>query len=239
MSGGWKNKRFWTQVLRESVPGGYTVQLDSRPLRTPAKAALIVPTAAMADAIADEWQAQTGEIDPARMPVTRAANAAIDKVTPQRGEVAARLADYGATDLLCYRAETPYELRARQDAAWDPLLDWAAQTLGSRLAVTTGITPVPQPEKARARLKQRVLALDPFTLAGFHDLVGISGSLVIGLAALHGAFKPEDLWKRSRIDEDWQVEQWGEDTIATHEAETKHRDFLRAQHFLRLCKEEG
>lgn len=231
---GWKTKRFWTEATVRPDVGGHAVWLDARPLKTPAKAALAVPTLAMATAIAAEWQAQTDTIDPRSMPVTRAANAAIDKVTPQFDEVAQLIAAYGASDLLCYRAEGPAALVARQAAAWDPLLDWAEQTLGARLKTTAGIAPIAQPVAATDALTRHVTALDPFRLTALHDLVAISGSLVIGLAVLAGRIDAVTAWRYSRIDEDWQAELWGGDDDAEAVAAGRLADLKSAQNILRL-----
>jgi chaperone required for assembly of F1-ATPase len=151
----WKAKRFWTKAEAEPCEGGFTVRLDGRPVKTPAKAALVVPTQAMAQAIAAEWDAQSGEVKPATMPVTRAANSAIDKITAQRDEVVEIIAAYGQSDLLCYRAVAPAALIARQAAGWDPVLDWAEAALGARLVVTAGVVHVAQPSDALARLTAR------------------------------------------------------------------------------------
>ena len=141
----WKAKRFWTAATAEACDGGYTVRLDGRPVKTPAKAAFVVPTLAMAQASAAEWDAQTGVIKPETMPVTRAINSALDKLTQQFDEVVNLLAAYGASDLLCYRATGPEGLIERQAAGWDPLLQWSADTLGAPLVVTSGIVPIAQP----------------------------------------------------------------------------------------------
>jgi chaperone required for assembly of F1-ATPase len=145
LSSGWAPKRFWTNATAEPSDGGFTVRLDTKLVKTPNKAALILPTLAMAKVMAAEWQAQATRIDPTTMPCTRAANSAIDKVTPQFDEVVALLAAYGGTDLLCYRGAEP-ALRQRQDATWDPLLGWSASTLAAPLNVTTGVIPVDQPQ---------------------------------------------------------------------------------------------
>lgn len=231
----WAAKRFWKTASAEPCDGGFAVRLDARPVRTPLKTPLIVPTRAMADAIAAEWQAQTGKVDPATMPCTRVANSAIDKVTPQRDEVVAMLAAYGATDLLCYRATDPEALFARQSAAWDPPLDWAATALAAPLNATTGVMHVPQPEASLARLKADVAALTAFQLAAFHDLVAISGSLVLALAITRHHLTAATAWTLSRIDEDWQAELWGIDDAAAAQARLKHADFLQADRFFALC----
>ncbi len=231
---GWKMKRFWKEAGYSPADGGFAIRLDERPVKTPAKAPLVVPTEALARAICDEWQAQGEDIDPHAMPCTRSANAAIDKVMPNRAAVVGMLADYADTDLTCYRADGPQELRFRQDAAWDPLLDWAASRHGARLAPRTGIVYAPQEEAAIERLRAAVEALGPWPLTALHDLVTLSGSLIIGLAALDRHLPPEELWKRARLDEDWQAEQWGEDEIAQRESEAKRKDFLHAVRFHEL-----
>lgn len=232
---GWGRKRFWKTVSVVPVEGGFAIHLDSRAVKTPAKTPLVVPTRALADMIAAEWEAQGTEVKPDTMPATRAANAALDKVAVQFDEVAALLAAYGETDLLCYRAEGPAELVARQAAAWDPLLDWAAERFGVRWVVTTGIMPTPQPEATLARLGAQVRGFSPFQLTAFHDLVAMSGSLVIGLAATEGAAPVEQLWQASRIDEEWQALQWGRDDEAEAQAARRHRAFLAAATFFSAC----
>ena len=232
---GWKAKRFWSGAAVEPDGAGWGIRLDGRPVKTPAKAPLIVPTEPMAQAIAAEWDAQQGEVRPETMPLTRAANSAIDKVTPQFDAVAAMLADYGGTDLLCYRAEAPEPLIARQSAAWDPLLDWAAVELGAPLTVATGILPVAQPPDSLARLTQAVQSHDPFRLTALHDLVAISGSLVIGLAIARGRLDAAAGWEVSRIDETWQTEQWGDDDEAAAAAALKRQAMQDAARFLWLC----
>ncbi len=230
----WAVKRFWKHSGVAEAEGGWTVTLDDRPLRTPAKAALVVPTRAYADAIAAEWQDQAEEVQPETMPLTRSANAAIDKVATQFDEVAGLIAAYAETDHLCYRAEGPESLVRRQAEAWDPLLDWAAQTLGARLVPVTGIMPSPQDPQALARLAEATRAFDPFELAAFHDLVALSGSLVTGFAAARGAYPPGALWQASRIDEAWQAEQWGEDEEAAAQTAVKKQAFLDAAHIFSL-----
>lgn len=227
----WKSKRFWKEATAIPAEGGFTVTLDDRPVKTPAKRALVMPTLALARAVAEEWDAQEDEVNPNTMPVTRAVNAAIDKVSQQHTEVADLLAAYGDSDLLCYRADSPEGLVARQAAAWDPLLDWAHDTFGARLTPTVGLMPRPQNPDDLARLAKDVHAMDAFTLTAFHDLVGLSGSLVIGFAALRNHGQIEDLWQTSRIDEIWQEEQWGEDEEATAMAAAKRDQFLAAKRF--------
>lgn len=234
---GWKARRFWTRATVAEVVGGFSVRLDDRPVRTPAKAPLVVPTAAMAQAIASEWQAQEKTVDPATMPVTRAANAAVDKVGPQRAEVAGMLAAYADADLTCYRAATPAALVERQASAWDPLLDWAARRYGARLIPVEGVVHAAQPRRSLERLAVPVHRMTAFELTGFHDLVCLSGSLIIALAATNRLFPLSDLWQRSRIDEIWQEEQWGVDEDAAAAAASKRRAFLDGYAFYAMSQE--
>lgn len=233
----WKAKRFWKEATVEEGNGGFEVKLDGRPVKTPAKRSLLLPTRAMAEVIAAEWDAQEGEIKPHLMPATKTANAAIDKVAVQHAEVADMLADYGDCDLLCYRAEGPAELVARQAELWNPMLDWAQQALGVRLALREGVMHAPQDSAALAVLRDKTHALSAFELAAFHDLVSLSGSLVLGFAAEHQARDPEALWDLSRLDEIWQAEQWGVDEQAEEMAAVKKDSFLHANAMFTLCRQ--
>ncbi|MBO9451699.1 ATPase [Tropicibacter sp. R16_0] len=227
----WKPKRFWTNSTVVEADGGFTVELDGRRVKTPAKAGLIVPTQAMAQAIAEEWDAQEGEVDPGTMPFTRSANAAIDKVRIQHAEVADMLAAYGDSDLLCYRASHPQELVTRQDEQWSPALDWAAENLGARLKPVSGVVHEPQSREVLDVLSSQVHALGPFHLAAFHDLVSLSGSLILGFAAARNWREADEIWRISRVDELWQEEQWGADDEASEHAEIKRQSFLHAKRF--------
>ncbi len=231
-----RQKRFWTTTAVAEDAEGFGIELDQRRIKTPAKAVLLLPTRAMADAVAAEWDAQQDEIDPLSMPVTRSANAAIDKVRRQHAEVADMLAAYGDTDLLCYRAEAPAELVARQSEQWDPVLDWAHDALGARLIPRSGVIHQPQAADALARLRDRVHQMTDFELAAFHDLVSLSGSLVLGFAAAERWRGAEELWQLSRLDETWQEEQWGVDDEARHQAERRRQAFLHATRFMDLCR---
>ncbi|MEJ2021051.1 MAG: ATP12 family protein [Maritimibacter sp.] len=224
----WQPKRFWKLADVAEADGGYSVELDGRPVRTPSKALLVMPSRAMAEAVAAEWNAQEEKLRPDTMPLTRTMNSAIDKVMPQKAEVAALLAAYGETDLICHRADQPAGLVARQAEGWDPLLDWAEEFLGARLVPVAGIIAADQDATALARLADQVLALDVYRLAAFHDLVSLTGSLVLGFAALHDLRPAEDLWNLSRIDEDWQVEKWGHDDEADAHTLLKKQAFLDA-----------
>ncbi len=230
----WKAKRFWKQALVVEDGARFAVELDGRRVKTPAKAALEMPTRGMAEAVATEWDAQEGVIDPRGMPFTRSANAAIDKVAHQHGEVADMLAGYGDADLLCYRAETPVELVARQVQEWDPALDWARDELGVNLAVFKGVVHHPQATENIAGLTARVHRMNNFQLAAFYDLVSLSGSLILGFGAALGWRLSDDIWKLSQLDEIWQAEQWGADEEAQKMSEIKRQAFLHAKAFFDL-----
>ncbi|HCP82241.1 MAG TPA: ATPase [Octadecabacter sp.] len=231
----WVAKRFWTDVSVVEQDGGFAVQLDTRPVKTPAKAPLIVPSRDMGDAIAEEWRAVDEKIDPNVMPFTRSANAAIDKVAVQFDEVATMLAAYGGSDLLCYRADSPAELVERQSRKWDPLLDWAHETFGGRLVSTQGVMPVTQDETALNALTSPLFAASSFELAAFHDLIAMSGSLVLALAVTQRRLSASDSWELSRVDETWQAEQWGVDDDDAQVAEIKKNAFLHAARFYQMA----
>lgn len=232
---GWKTKRFWKEAVAEPCDGGFSVRLDARPVRTPLKAPLVLPTLDMARAIAAEWDAQTGLVKPQTMPVTRAANSAIDKITSQYDDVAGLLAAYGATDLICYRATDPQELVARQAAAWDPVLAWSQDALQAPLIATAGVMHIAQDPVSLQRLHDKVFAMNVFRLAGLHDLVAISGSLVLALAVTHGELTAKEAWALSRIDEHWQQEVWGTDEEAALYEANRRTAFLEAHRFYELC----
>ncbi len=233
MSAGWAPKRFWSRSAVVPLDGGFGVTLDARDLRTPGRAQLVLPTRAMAEAIATEWDAQGDRIDPFQMPITRAANSAIDKVAVQRTEVVAHLAAYGDADLICYRAAAPAGLVARQATSWDPLLDYAA-SLGAPLRAVKGVMHAPQPPASLARLAALVGAETDFGLTALSELVALSGSLVIGIASVRGLASADALWLASRIDEDWEIEQWGVDAEAEAFATQRRLDFLQALKFHKL-----
>ena len=232
----WTAKRFWKTATASACEGGLTVTLDGKPVKTPAKSALIVPTLALAEAIALEWDAQVGVIKPDTMPVTRAANSALDKVAPQFAEVSALLAAYGETDLLCYRATDPQELIDRQAIGWDPLLDWARETFDAPLVVTAGIIPVDQPEPSTRALAHPLAAYGCFRRAALRDVIAVSGSLVLALAVAHGRLSPQEAWQLSRIDETWQNELWGIDEEAAELEAFKQEALFAAHRFFELCR---
>ncbi|MEQ8602649.1 MAG: ATP12 family protein [Marivibrio sp.] len=219
-------KRFYAQAAAapaaeiDAVDGddGFAVLLDGKPIRTQGRRVhLIAPTRALADAVAAEWAAQDAKIDPASMPMMTLTATALDRVVPQAQAVAADAAAYAGSDLLCYRAapdEADGVLRPRQDAAWQPLLDWAAERYGARLVVAEGIMPVAQDNAALMLFGRALGALDAFRLTAVHVMTTATGSLVLALALLEGRLSPEEAHALATLDETVQAEKWGEDEEA-------------------------
>ncbi|MFC3712001.1 ATP12 family chaperone protein [Sphingoaurantiacus capsulatus] len=227
-------KRFYKEAAAAPVDGGWQVTLDGRAIRTPAKAPLVVPGEAMARAIAGEWAAQGEEIKPGSMPLTGLANATIDRVSAGREAFIDSLAAYGDGDVLAYRAEHPDDLLQRQVAAWNPILDWAERRYGVEFTLVQGIMHKPQPAGTVATLRAALAGLDDFTLTAMQPLVTITGSLVIALALLESAIDAETGWTAAHLDELYQVEKWGEDSLATAARDHRRADFDAAMCFVRL-----
>jgi chaperone required for assembly of F1-ATPase len=224
-------RRFYKQA---KVGEGNAILLDGKPVKTPGRAMLAPPGAQLAEAIADEWNAQGETIDPRSMPLTGLANAAIDRIAPAMESFAHGLALYGESDLLCYRAEGPAPLVARQAELWDPILTWARDRYDIVFEVTAGITHKPQPPETTARLAATVGTRGPFELAGLSPLVTVSGSLVIALALAEGAISLTTAWAAASLDEQWQLDQWGEDEEAVKALAGRRADFAAASRFLSL-----
>lgn len=227
-------KRFYKDATIARSGPGWSILLDGRPVRTPARNPLDLPTQALAEAVAEEWRAQGDKVDPRAMPLTGLANAAIDRVAPDPEAFARSLALYGESDLLCYRAEGPRPLVERQAEAWDPLLAWARRRFDAEFEVTEGIVHRAQPESTLERLRRAVAARDPFALAAMSPLVTISGSLVVALALAEGGIGLDQAWKAATIDDAWQAEKWGEDDLAAAALEARRLEFEAAWRFLGL-----
>ena len=206
-------KRFYSKAAAVSSGDGFALQLDDKPVRTPAGRVLAMPTLALAQAVAAEWDAQREHIDPAVMPLTRLANAIIDGVRDRPAAVAAEVEKYLVSDLVCYRAGSPPGLAERQARYWDPLLDWGEQTLGARFAVGEGVVYVAQPEAVLAAARAAI-PTDPWRLGAVHTLTTITGSALIALALASGRLTAEEAWQAAHVDEDWNMEQWGRDELA-------------------------
>ena len=226
-------KRFYKAV---GVTAENGILLDSRPVRTPAKALLILPNNALAKAVAGEWCAQKDDIDPHAMPFTGLANAAIDRVAPDRASFASGLSAYGENELLCYRAAEPPPLVERQNIVWNPLLDWAQSRFDVNFTLVTGIMHQPQPPETLARLSTAMTTHDPFQLAALSPMVTIGGSLVLALAVADGALTPEAAFDAAHLDELWQEEMWGADYFALQTRAAHRTDFLAACRFFELAK---
>ena len=227
-------KRFWKAADVVERDGGWGVELDGKPLRTPAREPLTVPTRALAEAVADEWNGVEEKIDPRGLPLTGLANAAIDRVAPDKQAFAAGLARYAEADLACYRAENPPGLVERQAEYWDPLLGWGQRRFDVDFKTTNGIVHVAQPQATVDRLAHAVSTLDPFRLAGLSPLVTIGGSLLAALGVLEGAFTPEQAWEAVSVDDRWQLEHWGSDAEAEAALASRRWDFLAAARYLEL-----
>jgi chaperone required for assembly of F1-ATPase len=229
-------KRFWKQADVVEAESGFAISLDGRRLKTPGRSDLFAPTKALADAIAAEWQACGETVDPRAMPLTGLANAAIERVGPDRKAFAIGLARYAESDLICYRADGPAALVARQAESWDALLGWARRRYDVDFATCTGVMHVAQPEETVRKLGHAVASLDDFQLAGLSPLVTIGGSLVAALAVLEEIMPAEDAWGAVSLDDRWQLEQWGEDAEARAALDARRRDFMAAARFLELLR---
>ena len=227
-------KRFWKSAQAIQNDGGWGVELDGRPLRTPARKPLSVPTQRLAEAIAGEWNAAEDNIDPRAMPLTGLANAAIDRVASDKKSFASGIAKYAQADLACYRAERSQGLIDAQAEHWDELLAWGRRRFDVDFRTTSGLLHVDQPPATVERLAHAVNALDPYRLAGLPPLVTIGGSLLAALGVLEEAFTPEWAWQAVSVDDRWQLEQWGSDEEAVAALANRERDFLAAAQFLKL-----
>jgi len=227
-------KRFWKQADAVERDGGWGVELDGKPLRTPARDLLTVPTKALAEAIASEWNEVGDKIDPGTLPLTGLANAAVDRVAPDKEAFAKGIARYAEADLACYRAEGPSALVDRQTESWDALIGWGRRRFDVDFRTTRGIVHVDQPAATVDRLSHAVAALDPFRLAGLSPLVTISGSLLAALGVLEGTLMPDQAWDAVTVDDRWQLEQWGSDAEAEAAIDNRRRHFMAAARFLEL-----
>lgn len=228
-------KRFYKSVSVAQRDGFYNIQLDGKSVRTPLGHLLELWTRDLAQAIADEWSTQGGEIDLETMPFTRLAFAAVDVVAPVYAEVGTRISGYAKADVLCYRADAPAELAKRQREIWDPILDWASDRYGARLTTAQGLTPVLQPEEALEKLGAQVRRFDDFTLAAMRSIVGICGSFVLGLAIFDEYLPAREAFAAALLDEDFQAERWGRDAEAEARRARMLAELEAAERFMRLA----
>ncbi len=227
-------KRFYKSVSICSEGGSWRVQLDGRSVRTPMKNLLALPGEQIAEAVADEWRVQDDKIDPAAMPVTRLANTAIDRVRAYRAQVAGDVVNYAGSDLLCYRADMPAGLVARQTGAWDPVLEWAYVHLGERFVCTVGVVHLEQPKAALAAVAARLDLMDEFKLAAVHNFTTLTGSALLALALTEGGFQKEEIWAAAHVDEQWNADQWGIDAEAERMRKARWREFDATAEFYKL-----
>jgi chaperone required for assembly of F1-ATPase len=228
--------RFYRQAAAAPAPGGHAVALDGRIAKTPGKRDLVVPSAALAAALAEEWNAQGDKVDARTMPLTRLAAATIDRPADKRATILREVANYAGTDLLCYRAAGPPPLAARQQQMWEPLLDWAALRYDAPLAVTAGVIPKPQPAASLAAFAAVIAGLDDFTLTAMHVATGACGSLILALALHEGRLDAEAAFTASQLDESFQIEAWGEDAEAAERRRRIAADIADAARFMHLLR---
>lgn len=230
-------KRFYKDAaVHDAGAGGFAVQLDGKGIKTPGARPLMVPARSLAEAIAEEWREQGEHVQPSTMPMTQLASTCLDRVGPERAHIVQQLMNYVGTDLLCYRAAGPADLVARQTAAWQPVLDWAAQTLDAPLVTTTGLTAVEQPAPSVAALRRHIEALDDWRLTALQSATAAMGSALLGLALEAGHLDAEAAYEASQLDETYQIEQWGEDWEAADRRALLNGDIRAAALFLALLR---
>jgi chaperone required for assembly of F1-ATPase len=229
-------KRFYkTAAATEDGQNSYAVLLDGKKINTPARKQLAAPTHALAQALAAEWNAQKDDIDPASMPLTRLAHAAIDAVDAKPAEVAAEIEKYLGSDLVFYRAETPAGLVERQAQAWDPVLAWAHDKLGARFVLGQGVMHVTQPAEAIAAMR-KTIPTDTWRLAAIASTTTLTGSALLALALAEGALHADAVWVAAHVDEEWQMSQWGRDELALERRDYRRAEFDAAAKVLRLTR---
>jgi chaperone required for assembly of F1-ATPase len=229
-------KRFWREVTVVPEAGAWTVALDGKPVRTPARQVLLVPTEALAEAVGEEWRATGEEVDPSAMPVTRLATTAVDLMPARRKDAIDEAAGFAATDLLCYRAGAPADLVLRQARSWQPWLDWAERHCRAALVVTEGVISVEQPPQAIAALRAAVERLDDWRLVGLHAATTLTGSVVLGLALEAGALAVQEAFVVALLDELYEIEQWGEEERQQQRHALLRRDLAAAERYLRALE---
>ncbi len=227
-------KRFYKDVAAIDGMDGYRIELDGRPIKTPAKANLRLPTRRLADAVAEEWRAQGDKIDPKTMPMTSSANAAIDRVEPRCAEVVDELAGYVGQDLICYREPDDDQLIALQEAQWDPVIDWIERELGVRPMVTAGIMPVAQPKALNTAFIERLFPLSHFHLAAFYQIATGLGSVMLALWHMDGDQSFDLVWDAANLDHSYQAQRWGRDEEAERMLEARRLDVQTSARFLSL-----
>src|SRR5215471_3605571 len=229
-------KRFYKEARAVSRADGHGVSLDGRTVKTPGKRDLVVPGGPLAVAIAEEWESQQEEVRPEAMPLMRLAAMTLDRVAGRRETIVQQVANYAGTDLVCYRAAHPPALAARQQAAWQPLIDWAVLRYDAPLTVTTGVIPRGQPEASLRAFATAVAELDDFALTALHAATAACGSLVIALAMLEGRIDADEAFAASQLDESFQIAAWGEDAEQAERRAALAADIAAAARFMALLR---
>lgn len=228
-------RRFYKTVAVEANSSGCRVLLDGRGARTPRKRDLALPSRALAEAVAAEWLAQGDRIDPGSMPLTKLVNTAIDGIVDHEAVVRNEIVKFAGTDLLCYRADSPEGLVARQAELWDPILEWARTALAARFVVAEGLMPVPQPKAAVDAVAVRLADIDAFRLTSLHVITTLTGSCLLALAHLDGVLDEDEAWAAAHVDEDWQIAQWGEDAEAASRRAKRRAEMAAACRLLAIA----
>jgi len=229
-------KRFYSEVTVAPAEGGFAILLDGKPVRTPRKLPLRVPTRALGEAIAEEWAAQKERVDPRTMPLSKLAITAIDGVAAHMADVAAEIVKFAGSDLICYRAEEPEALSVLQASAWDPMLRWAESALGARFATAKGVMPVHQSKEALQSVAKAVAPFDAMALAALHVMTTLTGSAVLALAHAAGRISADEAWLAAHVDEDWQTSRWGVDVEAAERRARRWAEMQAASRFLKLLR---
>ncbi len=226
-------RRFYKQVAVTGAAAPFAITLDERTLRTPLKRPLDLPTKALADALAAEWEAQAEKIEPHTMPFTKLANTALDRVATDKDRIVGEIVDFAGSDLVCYRAANPPDLVERQVRIWQPVLDWARATFKGEFQATEGILHIAQPEASLAALREYLSTKSPWALTALHNMTTLTGSALISTMAAEKGLLPAEAWLAAHVDEDWQIEQWGWDEEARHRRDFRKREFDTC---LRFCE---
>ncbi len=228
-------RRFYTEVTVEERPEGYAVLLDGRPMRTPGRSVIAVPSAELAEAVAGEWGAQGERVDPATMPLTRLVNTALDGVAQAARSVREDIVRFASTDLICYRADGPEGLVTRQSELWDPVVAWAKEALDVDLVLGEGVMHVAQSDEAMRRVGEAVGEFDVLSLTALHAMTSLTGSAILALAVARGRIGADEAWAAAHVDEDWQISQWGEDAEAMRRRRLRWEEMAAAARVVALA----
>ncbi len=229
-------KRFYKVVTVERQEDGFCLHLDGRPVKTPLKKTLLMPTSALAEAVAEEWERQEEHIDPGSMLLTKLSNTALDRVGEDRDRIVDEIVDYANADLLCYRAQGPQELVIRQCKLWDPVLDWTAAELGASFLITEGVVHKNQSDECLDAFRRFAVGLSDHAIAGYHNAMTMTGSAVLAAAAMKGRLDGEEAWSLAHVDEDWQIEHWGADEEEAARRAGRREEFLGVLVYLSLLE---